>query len=71
MTYSHACAYVRRVLEEDYFKAYTRIVRDGFLIYELTNIIEVCAPLVIGLEENDRFLWPEVSFMIANYLQEN
>lgn len=70
MTYFHACSYVRQVLEEDYLKAYTRIVRDGLLIYELTNIIEVCAPLIIGLEENDRFLRPEVSFMIANYLQE-
>lgn len=70
MTYPNACTYVLRVLEEDYGKAYTGFIRDGLLIYELTNIIEVCAPLITGLDENDRFLRHEVSFTIANYLQE-
>ena len=70
MTYPNACAYVIRVLEEDFGKAYNGFVRDGLLIYELSNIIEVCAPLISGLDESDRFLRHEVSFTIANYLLE-
>jgi hypothetical protein len=70
MTDSLAYDYVKLVLEEEFFKTYLRFSNQGSLHYELTNIIELCAPLVTGLDEDDRFLKYEVIGTIANYLQE-
>ena len=70
MTNSQAFDYVRLVLEKDFFAAYMRFVRFGLLHYELTNIIELCSPLMTGLTADDQFLRLEVKSTIANYLLE-
>lgn len=70
MTYLIAYDYVRLILEEEFLAAYLRFINLGILHYELTNIIEVCAPLLKGLDEDDRFLKYEVIGTIANYLEE-
>jgi hypothetical protein len=70
MTDSIAYDYVKLVLEEEFLRAYLRFSNNGILHYELTNILEVCAPLILGLDEDDRFLKYEVIGTIANYLQE-
>jgi hypothetical protein len=67
MTYSHAY-YVGQVLEEDVSAAYNRFNDAGVLNYELTAIVEVCKPLVIGLDANDQSLRGEISFLISRYL---
>jgi hypothetical protein len=70
MTNLIAYDYVRLVLEEEFLAAYLRFINHGILHYELTNILEICAPLLTGLDEDDRFLRYEVIGTIANYLQE-
>lgn len=70
MTESVAYDYVKLVLEEQFIRAYLRFSNHGILHYELTNILELCAPLFQGLDEDDRFLKYEVVGTIANYLQE-
>ncbi|MES2108735.1 MAG: hypothetical protein V4577_08315 [Bacteroidota bacterium] len=70
MTYLIAYDYVRLILEEEFLAAYLRFINHGILHYELTNIIEVCSPLLKGLDEDDRFLKYEVIGTIANYLEE-
>jgi hypothetical protein len=70
MTDSIAYDYVKVVLEEEFYRTYLRFSNHGILHYELTNILELCAPLVTGLDEDDRFLKYEVIGTIANYLQE-
>ena len=70
MTSAIAYDYVKLVLEEEFYKAYLRFSNHGILHYELTNILELCAPLVTGLDEDDRFLKYEVIGTIADYLQE-
>ncbi|MGY4539962.1 hypothetical protein ACVW0P_004403 [Mucilaginibacter sp. UYNi724] len=70
MTTLMAYDYVRLILEEEFLAAYLRFINLGILHYELTNIIEVCAPLLKGLDEDDRFLKYEVIGTIANYLEE-
>ena len=70
MTYLIAYDYVRRILEEEFLAAYLRFINYGILHYELTNIIEVCAPLLKGLDEDDRFLRYEIIGTIADYLKE-
>ncbi|WP_090466209.1 hypothetical protein [Mucilaginibacter sp. OK268] len=70
MTNLIAYDYVRLVLEEEFLSAYLRFINHGILHYELTNIQEICAPLLTGLDEDDRFLRYEVIGTIANYLQE-
>ena len=71
MTDSIAYDYVRLVLEEEFLGTYLRFSNHGILHYELTNILEVCAPLVKSLDEDDRFLKYEVIGTIAAYLQED
>jgi hypothetical protein len=70
MTDSIAYDYVRLVLEEEFLEIYLRFINHGILHYELTNILEICAPLMEGLDEDDRFLKYEVIGTIADYLQE-
>jgi hypothetical protein len=70
MTDSLAYDYVRLVLEEEFLEIYLRFINHGILHYELTNILELCAPLMEGLDEDDRFLKYEVIGTIADYLQE-
>ena len=70
MTSAIAYDYVKLVLEEEFYKTYLRFSSHGILHYELTNILELCAPLVTGLDEDDRFLKYEVIGTIADYLQE-
>jgi hypothetical protein len=70
MTDSAAYDYVKLVLEEEFLETYLRFVNHGILHYELTNILELCSPLMQGLEEDDRFLRYEVTGTIADYLQE-
>ena len=70
MTDSLAYDYVRLVLEEEFLEIYLRFINHGILHYELTNILEICAPLMEGLDEDDRFLKYEVIGTIADYLQE-
>jgi len=68
---SIAYDYVKLVLEEEFFRTYLRFSNHGILHYELTNILEICAPLIKGLNEDDRFLKYEVIGTIAAYLQED
>lgn len=70
MTDLTAYDYLRLVLEQEFLEAYLRFVNHGILHYELTNIQEICAPLLAGLDEDDRFLRYEVIGTIADYLQE-
>ena len=70
MTDSLAYDYVRLVFEEEFLEIYLRFINHGILHYELTNILEICAPLMEGLDEDDRFLKYEVIGTIADYLQE-
>jgi hypothetical protein len=70
MTDSLAYDYLRLVLEEEFLEIYLRFINHGILHYELTNILEICAPLMEGLDEDDRFLKYEVIGTIADYLQE-
>lgn len=70
MTTAVAYDYVKLVLEEEFLRTYLRFSHQGILHYELTNIIELCEPLVTGLDEDDRFLKYEVIGTIAKYLQE-
>ncbi|MBB6107837.1 hypothetical protein HDF23_000567 [Mucilaginibacter lappiensis] len=70
MTDSIGYDYVKLVLEEEFLRAYLRFSNHGILHYELTNILELCAPLIKGLDEDDRFLKYEVIGTIADYLQE-
>jgi len=70
MTDSIAYDYVKLVLEEEFIRTYLRFSNHGILHYELTNILELCEPLIKGLDEDDRFLKYEVIGLIANYLQE-
>jgi hypothetical protein len=62
--------YVRLIMEEDFLPAYLRFINHGILRYELTNILELCGPLLRGLDENDRFLRYEITGTIAKYLEE-
>jgi hypothetical protein len=70
MTDLIAYDYLRLVLEEEFLAVYLRFINHGILHYELTNILELCAPLMQGLDEDDRFLKYEVIGTIADYLQE-
>jgi hypothetical protein len=70
MTNPIAYDYVRLVLEQEFLAVYLRFINHGILHYELTNIQELCAPLLTGLDEDDRFLRYEVIGTIADYLQE-
>jgi len=67
---SIAYDYVKLLLEEEFLETYLRFSNHGILHYELTNILELCAPLIKGLDEDDRFLRYEVTGTIADYLQE-
>lgn len=71
MTTTLAYDYIRLLLEEEFYHAYIRFLNHGILHYELTNLLEVCAPLLEGLDEDDRFLRYEVIGTIAIYLEEN
>jgi hypothetical protein len=70
MTDLLAYDYLRLVLEEEFLETYLRFINNGILHYELTNILELCAPLMEGLDEDDRFLRYEVTGTISNYLLE-
>jgi hypothetical protein len=70
MTDLIAYDYVRLILEEEFLTAYLRFINHGILHYELTNILELCRPLLTGLNEDDRFLRYEVTGTIADYLEE-
>jgi len=70
MTKPTAYDYVRLILEEEFLAAYLRFINHGILHYELTNIQEICSPLLEGLDEDDRFLRYEVIGTIADYLEE-
>ena len=70
MTETLAYDYVKLVLEEEFTAIYLRFSNHGILHYELTNILELCATLVEGLNDDDRFLRYEVIGTIADYLQE-
>jgi hypothetical protein len=70
MTDTIAYDYLKLMLEEEFLEAYLRFSNHGILHYELTNILELCAPLMEGLDEDDRFLRYELIGNIANYLQE-
>jgi hypothetical protein len=70
MTDLLAYDYVRLVLEEEFLATYLRFINHGILHYELTNILEVCAPLLKGLDEDDRFLKYEIIGTISIYLEE-
>jgi len=70
MTDALAYDYLKLVLEEEFFETYIRFLNHGILHYELTNILELCAPLLNGLDEDDRFLRYEVIGTISDYLGE-
>jgi hypothetical protein len=70
MTDLLAYDYLKAVLEEEFHETFLRFSNNGILYYELTNILEVCAPLMEGLDEDDRFLKYEVIGTIADYLLE-
>lgn len=70
MTDSVAYDYLKLVMEEEFLTIYLRYANLGILHYELTNIFEICAPLLRGLDVDDRFLRYEVIGTIADYLEE-
>ncbi|NCD68297.1 hypothetical protein [Mucilaginibacter agri] len=70
MTQPTAYDYLRLILEEEFLAAYLRFINQGILHYELTNIQEICAPLLEGLDEDDRFLRYEIIGTITDYLEE-
>ncbi|WP_432328076.1 hypothetical protein ACRQ5D_34080 [Mucilaginibacter sp. P25] len=70
MTESIAYDYLKAVLEEEFRETFLRFSNNGILYYELTNILELCNPLMEGLDEDDRFLRYEVIGTIAEYLTE-
>lgn len=70
MTESVAYDYIKLVLEEEFLETYLRFSNCGILHYELTNILEICSPLILGLDQDDRYLRYEVTSTIAYYLQE-
>ena len=70
MTNLIAYDYLRMVMKEEFLEAYLHFVRLGILHYELTSIQEICAPLLTGLNGDDRFLRYEVIGTITDYLQE-
>lgn len=70
MTDPLAYAYVKLVLEQEFPVPHLCFTDKGNLHYEITNIIELCAPLLLGLQEDDPFLRYEVIGIIAVYLQE-
>ena len=70
MTESLAYDYLRLILEEEFLTIYLRFLNHGILHYEVTNIMELCRPLMEGLDEDDRFLKYEIIGTIADYLQE-
>lgn len=70
MTGAKAYIYVKQVLEQEFSGTYLHFYNRGILHYELTNILEICEPLMRGLNEDDRFLRNEVIGTIADYLQE-
>jgi hypothetical protein len=70
MTDSIAYDYLRVVLEEEFWETYLRFSNQGILHYELTSILEICAPLLKGLDQDDFFLRLEVTVTITTYLQE-
>jgi hypothetical protein len=70
MTDLIAYDYLKLVMEEEFLTVYLRFINHGILHYELTNIREICLPLLTGLDEDDRFLRYEVIGRIADYLQE-
>lgn len=71
MTDPIAYNYVRTVLVKEFPGAYLRFARKRSLHYELTSMIELCAPLLKGLEIDDHFLKEEVTLTIAGYLRDN
>ena len=71
MTDLLAYDYVKLVLEEEFLGTYLRFINHGILHYELMNILELCAPLMQGLDEDDRFLKYEVIGIISDYLRED
>ncbi|GGA95415.1 hypothetical protein [Mucilaginibacter rubeus] len=70
MTDLLAYTYVKLVLEQEFPVRYLGLINGHNLHYELTSMIELCAPLLIGLEEDDPFLRYELIGIIAVYLQE-
>jgi hypothetical protein len=70
MTTLLAYDYIKLVLEEEFYQVYIRFLHHGILHYELTNLLELCAPLLEGLDDDDRFLRYEVIGTIAIYLEE-
>ncbi|GAA4339670.1 hypothetical protein GCM10023149_50520 [Mucilaginibacter gynuensis] len=70
MTDSLTYDYIKLVLERDFPSAYLRFSNNGMLHYELTNMVEVCAPLTRGLDREDEFLKAEVIGIISAYLEE-
>ncbi|SEO10325.1 hypothetical protein SAMN05192574_105313 [Mucilaginibacter gossypiicola] len=70
MTDVLAYAYLKLVLEEEFPETYLQFRNHGTLYYELTNVLELCAPLMKGLDESDRFLKYEVICTITDYLEE-
>lgn len=71
MTDSIAYKYLKLVLEEEFPGVYQHFSNDGILHYELTNLLEICSPLILGLQEDDRFLRYEIIETISDYLQED
>jgi hypothetical protein len=70
MTNPEAYDYIKLVLEEEFLEAYLRFLNHGILHYELTNILEIIAPLAESADEEDRFLRYELIGRIAEYLEE-
>jgi len=70
MTNLLAYDYLRLVFEEEFPGYYLQFIHQDNLHFELTNILELCAPLMKGLDGDDPFLKDEVVGTIADYLQE-
>jgi len=70
MTSQIAYDYVRLVMEKEFLPAYLRFTGLKILRYEVTNIMELCGPLLRGLDQDDLDLRFEVTATIAIYLAE-
>lgn len=69
-------AYIRDVLEEDFFIEYHYLLRSGILMFEITNLIEACNHLFEAFafsEENadDKNLRYAIAGTIREYFEES
>ncbi len=65
--------YLRLVLEEEFEESYLQFLINGVLVYEVINLLPLCAPLFEELgfpeSEDNRLLRYAVTGTVAQYLE--